>query len=675
VAADRELGLLLAEEIRRHTSPLSEGASETEQRRAIHALKGSAGVAGERALFESLARIERRLVEGDHAALGDARLMLSRASEALLAGQTIPAPVWPEPPLDLRATPPPLTLRVRYAAEMSDRLARIDELLSGALPETSSIAALFREIHAMKAASLAASDEATAWFCHGLEERTRDADRAEESAKRAIAEVARWRGLLGEIIAAPDRALDVLRRLAARSPSSRPPPSLSAPESAESDAPAARVDGETLRVPASSLDRLLDRVRSLESAETSLATLGRELSSIATRARRLRSALSLAEGALDVPSRALASARIREASTSVASLSDALDREAATLLGVAERAREGAHAAHADIARMRTTTASSLFDRVVAFASVQALRASRDVDVTVRGGDTPVDRRIAEDLLDPLLQLAQNAIAHGIEPPFERVLRGKPSAGALSLSAELRGALLVLVVSDDGAGVDVEAVRVRARSRGTLSPARALSADQQALLGLLFVPGFSTRESADMLAGRGVGLGLVREAVRRQGGSVRIASRPGAGFSATIEVPIERGVVRVLAVRAGGATYVLPARLVRRVLCGPEVSAELALPLAACVRGLGAIVSGEALGPSDVVSYALELDPGRDDGASCFVSVDAVGDIDEATLHAPPPLIAQAGPYIGAVVSGDAVHLCLDVFALAELVHLVRGRR
>jgi chemotaxis protein histidine kinase CheA len=435
-----------------------------------------------------------------------------------------------------------------------------------------------------------------------------------------------------------------------------------------------------LRVPASSLDRLLDRVRSLEQAETSLAAVGRELASIAMRARRIRSALSLAAGALDFSPRALAGARIREASSSVAGLSDALEREAATLLGVAERAREGARAAHDDIARMRTTTAGSLFDRVVSAAAVQARRASRNVHVSVRGGETPVDRRIAEDLLDPLLQLAQNAIVHGIEPPHDRVLRNKPPAGTVSLSAELRGTSLVLVISDDGAGVDVEAVRGRARSRGTLSAARAVSADEQALLGLLFVPGFTTRESADMLAGRGVGLGLVRAAVRRLGGSVRISSRPGLGFSATIEVPIERGVVRVLWVRAGGATYALPARLVHRVHVGTDVEAafaerEIALPLAACVRGLGAIVSGEALGSSDVPSYVLELDPGREDGASFFVSVDAVGDIDEAALHTPPPLIAQAGPYIGAIVQTDTVRLCLDVFALGELVHLVHGRR
>jgi chemotaxis protein histidine kinase CheA len=156
---------------------------------------------------------------------------------------------------------------------------------------------------------------------------------------------------------------------------------------------------------------------------------------------------------------------------------------------------------------------------------------------------------------------------------------------------------------------------------------------------------------------------------------VRLSNEPGAGLSAVIEVPIERGVVRVLWVRAGEATYALPARQVRRVFFAEAPATELALPLAACVRGLRAIVAGEALGSADAPSFVVELDAGREDEPSFFVSVDAVGDMEEVALHAPPPLVAAAGPYNGAIVRGDAVVLCLDVLALGELVHLVHGRR
>nr|WP_275939219.1 ATP-binding protein [Polyangium spumosum] len=598
----------------------------------------------------------------------------------------------------MRGRPVPSDKRARYAAEMTDRLARVDELLEGELPEARAIAGIFREVHAMKAAALAAGDDATAWFCHGLEDRARDASRSDVEARRAIAEIARWRGLLGELVAAPDRAVEVLRRLAqsartsslpppsfgafdrgARS-SSLPPPSFGAPEPPPHSAPEPSLDpradrrsGETLRVSTAALDRLLDRVRSLERAESAIAAAGRELGVLATRARRVRSALAETRSLHDaVPLRA---SRLRKATAAVAALSDALEAEAATLLGAAELSRFEAASAHADIALMRTTTVSTLFDRVVSAASAQARRLGRDVRILARGGETLIDRRVAEGLFDPLLQLVQNAIVHGIEPETTRAYLGKPLAGRVEISAEQRGASLRIVVRDDGAGVDGERVRSRAVSRGAIAPARAVTADQKALLALLFVPGFSLRENVDLLAGRGLGLGLVRESVRRLGGTVRLASRPSEGLTATLDVPLERGLVRVLWVRAGEAVYAIPARLVRRVAFGADLSNTLAFPLAACVRGLGALETGEALGDVDGPTFLLELDPGREDEPSFFVSVTSVGEIEEVSLHAAPPLVALAGPYNGAIVRGDAVRLCLDVHALAELVYLVQGRR
>ncbi len=682
MTADPEICRLLLEEIHRHTAALADDAPGDAQRRAIHALKGSAGLAGERALFESLARVERRLVDDDPSALADARAVLAIAHEALSAGRPIPAPVWPEPPWDLRGRPAPLEKRARYAAEMTDRLARIDELLAGDLPEPQVIAGIFREVHSMKAAALAAGDDATAWFCHGLEDRARDASRSEVEARRAISEIARWRGLLSELVAAPDRAVEVLRRLThgARSNSQPPPPSLSSPELSPQSTPepslhprALRLSGETLRVSTVALDRLLDRVRSLERAESAVAAAGRELGVLATRARRVRSALAETRGPLDAfPSR---TSRLRKATSAVAALSDALDAEAATLLGLAELSRSDAASAHADIALMRTTTVSTLFDRVVSAASAQARRFGREVRLLARGGETLIDRRVAEGLFDPLLQLVQNAIVHGIEPEPTRAYLGKPLSGRVEISAEQRGASLRIVVRDDGAGVDIERVRTRAVSRGAIVAARAATADHKAILGLLFVPGFTTRENADLLAGRGLGLGLVRDSVRRLGGTVRLASRPSEGLVATLEVPLDRGLVRVLWVRAGEAVYAIPARLVRRIACGADLPGTLAFPLAACVRGLGALETGEALGPDDGLSFVLELDPGRDEEPSFFVSVSSVGEIEEASLHAAPPLVALAGPYNGAILRGDVVRLCLDVHALAELVYLVQGRR
>src|SRR6185295_9345195 len=139
-----------------------------------------------------------------------------------------------------------------------------------------------------------------------------------------------------------------------------------------------------------------------------------------------------------------------------------------------------------------------------------------------------------------------NAVAHGLESASERALRRKPRVGSVHLSAQPRSGGLRLVVQDDGAGVDVTDVRLRAIARGTISAETARAADDQTLLALLFIPGFTTKDSADLLAGRGVGLDLALEAVHRLGGTIRLTSQPGMGLIATLDVPFEPGLLKVL---------------------------------------------------------------------------------------------------------------------------------
>jgi two-component system chemotaxis sensor kinase CheA len=210
---DPELGRLLLEEVQRYEPALGPDSSVSEQRRALHALKGSAGIAGERWLSESIARLERRLLAGDLQAVGEARELLAEASAALAAGRPIDAPLWPEPPAGLLASTIDPMLFGRYTAEMQDRLERIDRALAAGDDVQAALAA-YREVHAMKGAALAVSDEVTAWFCHGLEERLRAAERSDALSTQALAELTRWRGVLAELFVAPERALETLRLLA-----------------------------------------------------------------------------------------------------------------------------------------------------------------------------------------------------------------------------------------------------------------------------------------------------------------------------------------------------------------------------------------------------------------------------------------------------------------------------
>ena len=689
---DPELTRLLLEELARHEPALAPECPDVEQRRAIHALKGSAGIAADGGLSEALIRLERRVIAGEPRAAYDARILIIQARDALAAGRRISVAVWPEPPEDLRATPIDLALAINYTAEMQDRLERIDRALAATGNDGQAALAAFREVHAMKGAALAVSDEVTAWFCHGLEERLRAAERSDEAARRALAELTRWRGVLAEMLVAPDRALETLRMLSrprrlptlppSIGPLPLPPrrPTLEQPPVSDREPRSQRLpsgsaglgaDDATLRVPTATLDRLFERVRQLGQARSQINEGADLFRGMGARARVLRMGLAEALRFIGPPrpwgAPAAAIHRIEAAAQQLAGFSDSLERESMLLNETAERVRAESAGAHADLAAMRTTSIAWLFDRVGAAVSAEARRGGREVRLFFSGEETAIDRRVAEMLFDPILQLARNAIAHGIESASERALRGKPRVGSVSLSAQPRSGGLRLVVQDDGAGVNVADVRVRAVARGTISSEMARAADDQTLLALLFLPGFTTRDSADLLAGRGVGLDLALEAVHRLGGTIRLTSQAGMGLIATLDVPFESGLLKVLWLDAAGTTFALPVARVRRILLGRDEAASASVPLAMCVRGRpapGSIPPAPPL-PS---AFAVELEPLSEDGPAPVFGVDGVGAIEEVALRGVSALIATAGPYAGAVIRGNELRLCLDAHGLAETI-------
>ncbi len=701
-AGDPEIAKLLLDEVRKHAPALDPGAPAAEQRRAVHALKGSAGIAGERALAESLARIERRLLAGDPEAVADARRVVAEAMTALASGRPPALSSWPEPPADLRALPLDPAVVERYRAEMQDRLARVDDALSVSGDDGATVLSAFRDVHAMKGAAHAVADEVTAWFCHGLEERLRAGQRSDDDARQALAELTRWRGVLAELIIAPERALPTLRLLAhPRRLPSFPPPESTLPPRRPSQEPASDADirgplsedtkDTTLRVPTATLDRLFERVRMLGQSRGQVVDGAVMAGSLASVARGLRLELAEALRLIGPPrpwgAPAAAIRRVEQAAREIGILAERLERGAAEMKETAERVGSESAGAHGDLAAMRTVRVGWLFERVAAAVSAQARREGQEVRLAFSGEEAAIDRRVAEQLFDPVLQLARNAVVHGIEPAPERAMRGKPRLGSVHLVAQARSGGLRLVVQDDGAGVDVADVRRRAVARGTISPEMAGAADDQTLLSLLFVPGFTTRDSADLLAGRGVGLDLALEAVHRLGGTIRLASRPGMGLTATLDIPFEPGVVKVLWLEAEGETFALPIQQARRILLGRDPEAVGAVPLLACVRGPGP--ERIALAPARQAAFAVELEPLRADVADwggalkprpttqppgsvdarsrpVTIGVDRVGTIEEVTLRAILPLIAMAGPYAGAVVRGAELRLCLDAHALAD---------
>ncbi|HEX6201119.1 MAG TPA: response regulator [Thermoanaerobaculia bacterium] len=200
------------------------------------------------------------------------------------------------------------------------------------------------------------------------------------------------------------------------------------------------------------------------------------------------------------------------------------------------------------------------------YARELARSLGREVEVRTEGEETRLDRRIARELEESLLHLVRNAVDHGIEPPAAREERGKPAAGRLRLAAEAEGGRVRLTISDDGAGIDPEAVVREARRAGLVEAAAAEAATPEEAFRLLFTPGFSTRRRVSEISGRGLGLDVVASAVARVGGEVFLTSEPGKGTTVTVEVPVARRGEQVLLVRVGKTRLALPSTPIREVV-------------------------------------------------------------------------------------------------------------
>ncbi len=673
-ASDPELLRLLLLELERHLVTLQAQPRDPEAaQRSVHALKGSAGLAGERELAAALERLHRRIKEGVESAFDEAATVVRTAVQRLAAGESAVPAHWPVPPDDLTARPLDPLVRAQYAAEVTDRLARIDDALATTLEPLDAVREVYRHVHTMKGAASAVGDEAMTWFCHGLEERLRTPD-SSPGASAALQEVARWRVVLGALLDEPETALTMLRSRGRPSQSPQGSrPQLPSTRPAESEPPRSLLPEDaaaTIRVAAVDVDRLLERFDAIDLLREGIAARAERTRESVSTLRELRGSLIEALRLIGPPrpwgAPAAALRRIEQVTAALGAFGEELDGASVRLKTTDHALRDGVTAAKRQLSTMRQTTVGRLFARLTTAVESEARRSGRAVIVRTRGAEETVDRRVAEHLAETCLQLVRNAVAHGIEPPEARTALGKRPSGTISLAARKLGNHLSVTIEDDGAGVDVADVRARALDAGLITPAIAEAADDDTLLSLLFVPGFSTRESSDLLAGRGVGLEIARAVVQRMGGAIRLSSRAGEGFAARIEVPIESGLVTVLWVQADGSEYALPALNVRHVRAarragGDEPETPRVPHLLACLD------AGAGAAPAYVLD--LELEGEETPAAPVTLGVDAVGRTEEVLVRPLGSLVAGLGPFGGAIVRGDgSLRLALDAWALAPRV-------
>ncbi|MEO8874632.1 MAG: Hpt domain-containing protein [Polyangiaceae bacterium] len=651
---DPELTRLLIQELSRHLKTLEAAERDPDAcRRAVHALKGSAGLAGELELSASLQRLEARVREADHDAIDRARDLVRTSIELLSSGKSAATASWPIPPADLSTSTVNPSLRAEYTAEITDRLRGIDDALEFAGDPVEAAAVAFRHLHTMKSSASAVGDELTSWFCHGLEERLKSAT-YRDAAVAALQDVAKWRTTLGALLDDPAAALRTLRGAANR-PSAVPSQRGTLRPEEERAA-----DDRMIRVDVGSIERLMANVAAIGLAREPIARHAQLARKSADRMRRMEARLVEALRLIGPPrpwgAPAAALQRIVQVSNELSKSSDDLEQAFLSMHGSALALRDDVIEATRELSAMRQTPLKGLFSRLASAVEAEARRTSREVVVQMRGGEATIDRRIAELLAEPCLQIARNSVAHGIELPATRAAMGKSPVGTITLSARRTMHRLVIGIEDDGAGVDVSDVRRRAIESGAVASELAEAADDDTLLALLFLPGFSTRDSSDLLAGRGIGLDIALGSIQRMGGVLRLASRRGAGFSARVEIPVETALASVVWVEAAGTEYAIPTANASRVHLVPPRST--ALPhLATCIEGR----------VNDVAAYALELDlEEEEDPRPVLVGVDAVGRTEEVLVRPLSSLVAAMGPYAGGIVREDGhLRLAIDVYALA----------
>ena len=210
-----------------------------------------------------------------------------------------------------------------------------------------------------------------------------------------------------------------------------------------------------------------------------------------------------------------------------------------------------------DIRMLPIGATFSKFKRLVRDLSAEL---GKEIELTTHGAETELDKTVIEKLNDPLVHIIRNSIDHGIEPPEARRAKGKPGAGTVHLSAVHSGDSVLITITDDGAGLNIEAIRAKAIERKLILASEELS--HQEICGLIFAPGFSTASTVSSVSGRGVGMDVVKQAIDGLRGSIQVDSEFGRGTCITLKIPLTLAIIESLLVQIGTDRFVLPLSMV-----------------------------------------------------------------------------------------------------------------
>jgi two-component system chemotaxis sensor kinase CheA len=211
-----------------------------------------------------------------------------------------------------------------------------------------------------------------------------------------------------------------------------------------------------------------------------------------------------------------------------------------------------------EVTDIRMFPVSQIFDRYPRIIRDLASQAGKLIEAEISGGDIEIDRTVLEEINEPILHLVRNSVAHGIEDQNERLASGKTAKGLIRLSARRDRNSVIIEVSDDGRGLNLDRIREKAVEKNLMTEERAFNLSDEELVNFITLPGFSTAEKVDQISGRGVGVDVVKTKVEAFGGIFRIENHPGEGLKSIMKLPLTLAIIQALLVKSSGATYAIP---------------------------------------------------------------------------------------------------------------------
>ena len=331
-----------------------------------------------------------------------------------------------------------------------------------------------------------------------------------------------------------------------------------------------------------------------------------------------------------------------------------------------------------NVMKVRMLPIAQLFSRFPRQVYDLVRSTNKKVDLDIQGEDTELDKMVIEQIADPLVHIIRNAVDHGIEEPVERQRKGKPETGKLRIEAYHESNYVVIEISDDGRGLDLEKIRQNAILKGFVEPEELDSMNEKEIMALTMQPGFSTASEVTHTSGRGVGMDVVKDHIEKLNGTVDIFSSPGAGARFKIKIPLTLAIIPALMIGVGNEIFTMPLSTVDETIRirNSEIST---------IEGIEVFYLRDATIPLIRLARAFNMKQSRSDTDELFVVivntgtrrvgfiVDTLKGREEVVIKPLEDYLQEKSGFSGATILGDgSISLILDVF---ELVNLFIGQQ